>query len=100
MTTPPDGSPRRDFTRHELANYLNCSLAAVDDLVANGRVESYRLGDGRRAGRRITWQSVEALRAGRPIAVLRSLNLTSEPTTTPTPNANHGISKEIPSHGR
>lgn len=94
MTTPPDGTPARDFTRQGLAAYLNCSLASVDDLVAACRVESYRLGTGRRAGRRITWQSVEALRAGRPIAVLRSLDIAGKLNTTPQPHANAGISTE------
>ena len=71
MTTPT----LPDFTRHSLAEHLGCSVAAVDDLIKTGRVEAYKLGVGPRAGVRITKESVERLRAGRPIEVVRTMDL-------------------------
>jgi len=64
-----------DFTRQSLAAFLSCSLAAVDDLIRSGRVEAYKLGTGPRAGVRVTRESVERLRAGRPMEVLRTADL-------------------------
>jgi excisionase family DNA binding protein len=63
-----------DLTRQQAADTLNVGLAKVDELVRDGVLQSYKLGESRRAGRRITRESVERLRRGRPVHVLQTEN--------------------------
>ena len=55
-----------DFTLAEACRVLNIGPTKCDELIAAGVLESYKLSAGRRGGRRITRESVEALRTGRP----------------------------------
>ena len=55
-----------DFTLAEACRVLNIGPTKCDELIAAGVLESYKLSASRRGGRRITRESVEALRTGRP----------------------------------
>ena len=52
-----------DLTRRQTAIALNASLSTVDQLIRDGRLESYKLGEGRRTARRIRPSAIEAFRA-------------------------------------
>ena len=62
----PTVSNAPDYTRREAADVLNIGLAKLDSLVSSGRLQSYKLGNSRRAARRIRRESVERLRQGVP----------------------------------
>lgn len=51
-----------DLTRHDAARVLNVALTTIDELIRDGRLQSYKLRQRRRAGRRIVRESLEALR--------------------------------------
>ena len=61
-----------DYTRQQTAIILNCGLVKVDELCADGTLESYKLSEGRRGGRRIVRESVQRLRRGRPVKPLQA----------------------------
>jgi excisionase family DNA binding protein len=65
----------QDLTRQQAADYLNVGLAKLDELVRDNVLQSYKLGYSRRAGRRITRESVERLRRGRPVELRKTEDL-------------------------
>jgi excisionase family DNA binding protein len=65
MPTTKKPTPPSDPTRQEAAAILNCGLGKVDELVAAGTLQAYKLSPGRRGGRRIVRESLEAFRAGK-----------------------------------
>ena len=61
---PAETHPAGDLTRRQTADRLGVGLTTVDRLIADGKLESYKLDAGRRAGRRIVRESIERLRSG------------------------------------
>ena len=53
-----------DLTREEAQNILGVCSNTIDRMIDRGTLTSYKLGPGRRAGRRIRRDSVEKLRNG------------------------------------
>ena len=61
---PQQSQKPRDLTRAETCSILGVCSNTVDQLIANGTLQSYKLGNDRRSGRRIRHESVERLRNG------------------------------------
>jgi excisionase family DNA binding protein len=57
-------APLPDLSRREAAAILGCGLGKIDKLCADGTLRSYKLAATRRGARRITRESLEALRRG------------------------------------
>lgn len=65
MPTTNKPTPPSDLTRQQAAHLLGCGLGKIDELIAAGVLEAYKLSPGRRGGRRIVRESLEAFRAGK-----------------------------------
>jgi excisionase family DNA binding protein len=60
--TPLDfGITKAAYSRKETAEKISCGLSTVDELVADGRLKSVKLGKGRNAKRLILGPSIAQL---------------------------------------
>lgn len=55
-------SLQRDLTRQEAMDLLNIGPTKLGELIRKGDLETYKLGDSSRAGRRIKRESIDRLR--------------------------------------
>ena len=53
-----------DFTIREVCVLFNCGPTKINKLIAEGKLESYKLNEDRRGGRRIKRESVVRFRDG------------------------------------